>query len=208
MTESVQQVWDRFERWVARYNRTMSREIDKIVDAEGCESIMLPLARHWQIGGDLIVGFHEGEDFRKVVRERISFFRAYLCDISFDGGEFMSRFSQFLPLQYPSRCERTLGVWLEQELEGEPEAGSDFGFQGFDASFFVKSLKDVDMASMRSVLPFDQMYLRKADGDEWSKREVKDLKEHLQRDLEHDAFYSKIRASHESEFLVLKFSWQ
>ena len=43
------------------------------------------------------------------ISQKINFIRGYLMDISFDGPEFMAKHSDFLTLQYPSKCNNFYG---------------------------------------------------------------------------------------------------
>jgi len=142
------------------------------------------------------------------IKSKIGFIRGYLVDISFDGPVFMSKHSQFLTLQYPSRCENALGIWLEQDLQGDAESGGYFGYQGWDVSLFVNRISDVDMAAVRNILPFDSMWLRKPGSAPWRKEEIKQLTGHLKQDLECDGNLHKMRAGMDGHLLKVEFAWK
>ena len=208
MSESIQQVWDRIERWLRRYTKVARETAREMCDGGYDEAGNLFASKAFEIGGDALVDFSlTEEDLLERIKSKISFVRGYLVDISFDGPVFMSKHSGFLTLQYPSRCERALGIWLEQDLEGEIEAGDYFGFQDFDVSLFVNCISDVDVASMRCILPFDTMRLRKSVGVPWLKQEVKDLTSHLKQDLDSDGYDCRIRVEMERSLLTLEFRW-
>lgn len=209
MTESVQDVWDRFERWENGYLKACAKEIGRMCKRGfSNDSAQFLLTQH-ELGCDPILDLDLQENqLNTRIQQKVLFFRAYLVAISFDGARFMSMHSKFLHLQYPKRSLGAMGVWLEQSIEKEEiEAGFSHLFQGFDGSLFVKSLADVDWASMHAVLPFDWMHLRKPDGSEWSQEERKELKQHLREDLCFDGLEYKVRTRQKGGLLTLSFEW-
>lgn len=188
MTRSTQKSWDKFERWVSRYRKVSLRAIEELLDSEYPDfDGGLFLCKNFELNLDLIFDFHVlKSELSSRVENKISFLRGYLVDISFDGPEFVERHSNFLTQQYPSKCNNAIGVWLEQDLEGNLEAGSYFGFQKFDVSFFCKNIKDVDLASMRSILPFDRMFVRLPKGQTWDATTDKAMLEQIEEDLKFD----------------------
>ena len=209
MAESVQDVWDRFERWEDRYLKACAKEIGRMCKRGFSNGSAQFLLTHQELGCDPILDLHlEENDLNKRIQQRALFFGAYLAVISLDGGRFMSKHSKFLHLQYPKRCLGAMGVWLEQSIDVEEiEAGVSPRFQGFDGSLFIKSMADVDWASMRAVLPFDWMHLRKHDGSQWNQVERTELKQHLQEDLSFDGLEYKVTTRQKGGLLTLSFEW-
>jgi hypothetical protein len=209
MTESIQDTWDKFERWAYRYKRVCERWVEEMFDSgySDDEGLFLrtEMELHCYSFSDLNIS--ESDCYTRI-KSKIGFLRGYLVNISFDGPEFMASHSRFLTLQYPSKCDNAMGVWLEQDLEGEIEAGSYFGFNDFDVSFFCKSLNDVDLASMRSILPFDRMSLRRPKGKAWDGACIAEVLDRLKYDLEFD-YQVKIEPDeYESgEILYIGFTW-
>lgn len=209
MTETIQGVWDRFERWAKRYKQACFKDIDRLCDEGWCDTSILYLAKAHELGFDLVSDLNlDAVDLKNRISQRIQFIRAYLVDISFDGDEFMSKHSRFLSYQYPSASERSLGVWLEQSLEEPIEAGSSFHFQDFDVSFFIKDFSDIDWVSMRSILPFDTIYLRKKEGKAWGSSEAQQVFEGISCDLNYDGYTHEIDKSVILNLLKLDFSWK
>ena len=167
------------------------------------------LLMHGELGCDPILDLAlDEEQLNRRIEQKVQFIRAYLVDISYDGGDFMSRHSKFLHLQYAGRSARALGVWLEQSMDvPEIEAGSSFHFQGFDGWLFLNNMKDVDWASIRSVLPFDLMHVEKPDGSKWTQADRKQLKELLSEDLGSDGHDYKVRMTEKAGSLTLEFNW-
>jgi|GEM_PF-2882689 len=104
MCRTVQDVWDKFERWKKRYETVCHKAIDEIVscgysDLDGG----LCFSKWYELNQDLILdlGISESELSNRIT-EKIQFLRGYLVDISYDGPEFMVKHSNFLTFQYPS----------------------------------------------------------------------------------------------------------
>ena len=210
MAESVQDVWDRFERWEDRYRKACTRRIGRMCKKGYSDVPARFLLTAGELGCDPVLDLDLDEDHLIArIGQKARFLRAYLVDISYDGGRFMSQKSRFLHLQYPKRCLTAIGVWLEQSMDAEePEAGASFLFQGFDGSLFVKDLADVDWASMRAVLPFDRMYLQKPDGSKWSTDERDHVKRQLREDLYFDGHEYRVRTQQKGDILTLDFAWR
>ena len=140
---------------------------------------------------------------------KVSFLRGYLVDISFDGPEFMATHSNFLTSQYPSKCNNSIGVWLEQNLEGEIEPGGYFGFREFDVNFFCKSIEEIDLASMRNILSFDRMFIRRPKGRDWDSSSASDILRIVKEDLEFD-YSVKVQAEDDKwgELFSMNFIWE
>lgn len=209
MVESVQDVWDRFERWSERYLEACAKEIRRMCRSGFSNDSARFLLEAHELGSDPILDLDLDEnELNRRAQRKVRFIRAYLSDISHDGGRFMSMYSKFLPLQSPKRCLGAMGVWLEQSIDDEEiEAGSSLLFQGFDGSLFIKSIADVDWASMRAVLPFDWMRLQKHDGSEWTQEERKDLRKQLREDLGFDGYEYKLKTRQKAGLLTLSFEW-
>lgn len=209
MVDSVQDVWDRFERWSERYQEVCANEIRRVCKRGFSNGSAQFLLTHHELGCDPILDLDLDEDeLNARIQRKLLFLSAYLADISHDGGRFMSMHSKFLHLQSPKRCLGAMGVWLEQSMDVDKiEAGNSFVFQGFDGSLFIKSIADVDWASMRAILPFDWMHLRKPGGSEWTQEERKELKQHFREDLGFDGYEYKLKTRQKRGLLTLSFEW-
>lgn len=211
MPNSIQDTWDRFERWASRFKKVCEERIEEMFECgySDIDGGLFVCKRH-EFGGDLLL---DCTVFRSELSERISekinFIRGYLVDISFDGPDFMARHSKFLSLQYPSQCNNAIGVWLEQDLEVEDEPGGYFRFQGWDVSFFCKEIRDVDLASMRNVLPFDRMFVRRPKGIAWDRASSKKFLRDVKSDLEFD-YHVQVEMGKDLSYqlLTLEFTWQ
>ena len=210
MTRSILDTWDTFNRWVCRYTKVCHTAINDICERGYSDSDALFLQEYYEINGDLWLDLEIAHsELYERISNKIAFLRGYLVDISFDGEEFMDRKSNFLSLQYPTRCNKAIGVWLHQELKKRMEAGAYFGFQESDVSFFCKDIKDVDLASMRNILPFDEMFLRLPAGRHWDASTADEVIEKINNDLGFDySFSMKAGAKKDVELLVLNFTWE
>jgi hypothetical protein len=202
---SVQSFWDRFEQWVYRYRKTCHQAIEDIFDCGYSDfDGGLFLCKPHELNLDIILDLNLTEsDLYDRIAEKISLLRGYLVDISFDGPEFMYRHSRFLTSQYPSKCNNSIGIWFEQDLEGEVEVGEYFGFQGFDANLFCKSIEDIDLSSIRTVLPYNRMFVRRQKGQPWDTQSVTTVLQQIKDDLEFDYEVQMEPEWHESKELLL-----
>lgn len=211
MTRSRQDTWDKFERWAYRYKKVCHKVIEEIFDCGYSDFDGGLFLQKWhELNQDIVLDLNVSEsELSTRISNKINFLRGYLVDISFDGPEFMAQHSNFLTLQYPSKCNNSIGVWLEQNLEGEIEAGGYFGFQDFDVNFFCKSIKDVDLASMRNILPFDRMFVRRPKGQTWDTISVNNVVQQVKEDLECD-YTVKIQTDGNEpvELLSTSFTWE
>ena len=149
--------------------------------------VSLLLCKWHELNQDLIADLMLSEfELETRVCNKLNFIRGYMIDISFDGEQFVDQKSTFLTLQYPDKCNNALGVWLEQDLGDRLETGGYYGFGEFDISFFCKDIADVDLASMRGVLRFNKMYLRRPQGKKWDAESAKDALQKVKNDLEFD----------------------
>lgn len=212
MKNSIQDVWDRFEAWQRRYRRRCYQVIDEMEEqgyADPMEGLFL--RKPQELCGDLISDFLlDSDDLKNRIDKKIEFLRGYLVDISFDGPEYMDKCSRFLPCQYPSRCNNATGLWLEQDLEHEPmEPGLYHGFQDFEVQIFCKKIVDIDLASMRSVLPFDILHARLPKGEGWTRESSNQLVSEIRSDLEFDEeqFDVDVIGYDRTEILTLSFKW-
>ncbi|MFK5948004.1 MAG: hypothetical protein QM500_04430 [Methylococcales bacterium] len=210
MTDSIQDTWNKFERWVSRYKKSCNKTFEE-VDERGYSNNNenLFVCKWHEIDQDITMDFNVTEtEISTRVANKISFLRGYLVDISFDGPSFMEYHTNFLTLQYPSRCNNAIGVWLDQDLDGEVELGAYFGFSDFDVSFFCKSIEDVDLSSMRGILPFDRMFIRRQKGIDWDSKSIDKFVEQVKEDLEFDyAVEIKIDGNDNKNILLLSFIW-
>lgn len=210
VTCTIQDIWNKFDRWAYHYQKVCHRLIELHFNSESFDSCNdLFLSQGNGLRQDIISDLDLTEaQLYNCISHRINFLRGYLVEISNDGAVFMAVHSNFLTLQYPSRCNHAMGIWLEQPMEGEIEAGSYYGFQEFDVSFFCKSIKDVDLASMRHVLPFDRMLVRQPKGKTWDSIHTNELLTQIKEDLEFD-YSVTIHADGElGEILNIEFDWE
>jgi len=211
MTRSIQDTWNKFERWSHRYKKVCHKVIKEIIKYDSSDLDKgLFLQNSHEFHQDLGYYNSESELLTRISR-KIDFLRGYLVDISFDGPEFMAQQSDFLTQQYPSRCDNSIGVWLEQSREGDIECGAYFGFQDFDVSFFCKSIKDVDLASMRNILPFDHIIVRRPKNQIWDKISVNNFVQQVNKDLEFDYTYTVEIHTHKNRpvrVFSMTFTWE
>ena len=193
MADSIQTTWNKFERWQARYTKTCYKAIDKMTTGEDDYDSLeyhLFLQNWYEYDLDLIIDMGLSEsDLQRRVANKINFLRGYLVDISYDGAEFMAQHSNFLSLQYPSKCNNAYSIWLEQYGDDDGngiEAGASFHFQEFEIGFFCKSIEDIDLASMRNILPFDRLFIRRPKGENWDIDSIENITHLIKEDLESD----------------------
>jgi len=190
-TPSMQDNWGRFERWSRRYLR---KSADFVAahwdDGDWYDPRWLAYANRSELGSpDAYESIHDmEEEVERRVQQKLRFLRAYLVDISVDGPAFMAAKSHFLSCQYPSRCSTAWGFWFEQSLKGEVKAGSYPGFQEVEAHLFLNTPTDADFGSIRSVLPFDTLIVRRPHGELWYPESAKALVVELRKDMEFDGY--------------------
>lgn len=180
---TIQEHWDRFDRWATRYARICQHKINALSAMEYFDFPDYLFACKWYEYG--AASFEAGitpEKMRAEVRNRIRFLRGYFVDVSFDGAEFMDRTTNFLSLQYPSKCNDVMTFWFEQSLESE-EIGAYHGFQEYDVSLFCRSPTDIDFESIRNIMPFDRFFVRRPCGAIWDKGSVTELVGTVREDL-------------------------
>lgn len=204
--------WARMDRWARRYASASVEfvsEHERVGDwydprwlAFATQS-ELQSPEAWEGIGDL------EDEIRRRVQQKFAFLHAYLVDIAPDGPAFMSKKFGFLPWQYPSKCDQAWGFWFQQNPDRDLEPGSVPGFQELEGQLFLSSPEDVDLASIRSVLPFDYVSVRKPCGESWSRAEAYELLSVLASDLGSDGydFEAEIEGL-ETPVLRLTFQWQ
>ena len=207
---SIQGTWDRFERWASRYKKICMAIIDEISDKGHCGTELVLFSQNWSdLNLDIIMDCNlERSELAARINNRIRFLRAYLVDISFDGEEFMYKYSQFLSCQYPKVCDKQFAFWLEQYIDGNPEAGGYSLFQEFEASFFCKDPAQIDFASMRTVLPFDRMLIRRPNGEVWDRHGADAIMATIREDIKFDYDFRMYPSEYKGkELLVVNFVW-
>lgn len=210
MERSVQGVWDRFERWTKRYKIACHKAIEEMFKCGYSEFDNALYLRKWhELNQDIILDLNISEsELSNRIYQKIDFLRGYLVDITFDGPEFMAKHSDFLTLQYPSQCNNAIGVWLEQRLDSEVEAGGYSGFQEFDVNVFCRSIADIDLASMRNVLPFDRMFLRRPKGKAWDVSSIRSIVQQVKEDIEFDYEVQVKPDNGPKDLLSINFTWE
>ena len=178
----------KYRQWRDDYYEVCKKAIDEMLENGNAGSDKgLFLCKWNELNHDLIADLSLPEDELEIrVVNKLNFIRGYMIDISFDGEQFVDEKSTFLSLQYPNKCNDALGVWLEQDLGGKIETGAYFGFQKFDISFFCNDISDVDLASMREVLLFNKIFLRRPKGVNWDTGNANDVYQKIKNDLEFD----------------------
>lgn len=184
-TSDVQAQWDRFERWATRFRRSTSSIVDDLSEKELVDTpdYLFLLRRSEQEG--FVEPPHESGDLYALeerAKEKIAFLRGYLVDISFDGAEFMALKSQFLTLQYQSRCDSAMGFWFVQ-WPGNSRPGAYHSFQEDEVALFAKSPNDIDFESVNNILPFDRIFIRQAEGVPWSEARAREIRQAIKSDL-------------------------
>jgi hypothetical protein len=89
--QSVQGVWDRFERWAERYRRICNETIAKMSERgySGANEGLF-LCKRNEFNHDLVLNFNLSEqELRDRVDGKVRFLRGYLRDIMCDGAEYM-----------------------------------------------------------------------------------------------------------------------
>ena len=181
----IQSQWDRFERWVTRFRRTTSSIVDDLTKKELVDTPDYLFLLRWSEYRGLMVPPHECGDLQMLeerAKEKISFLRGYLVDISFDGAEFMALKSSFLTLQYQSRCDSVMGFWFEQWPENS-RPGAYHSFQEDEVALFAISPNDIDFESVNNILPFDRIFIKQAGGASWSELKAKEIRQVIKNDL-------------------------
>jgi len=209
MIGSLVDTMKKYRQWRDGYKQVCDKTINEMLDNGNAGSDNgLFLCKWSELNKDLIADLMLSEDELETrVVNKLNFIRGYMIDISFDGEQFVGEKSAFLSLQYPDNCRDVFGVWLEQDLGDKNETGAYFGFQEYDVNFFCKNIADVDLASMREVLLFNKMYLRRPKGVNWDTENAKDVYQKIKDDLEFDFEVDiTIDDSEYDELLLLHFN--
>jgi len=208
---SMQDHWARFERWSRRYRRTSAEFVAAHADeGDWYDPRWLAYASRWELRSpDAYESIHDmEEEVERRVQQKLRFLRAYLVHISADGPAFMAVKSRFLSCQYPSRCDAAWGFWFEQSMEGDLEIGGIPGFQEFEAELFLNTIAEADFGSIRSVLPFDTLIVRRPYGEIWSAATAAALVVELRRDMEFDAYFFEVDLEGiDTALLCIEFHW-
>jgi hypothetical protein len=211
LNATIADIWRKFERWAYRYRRVGSQTIKDISSRGYCEPHeQLFLNTPYELNVDWILDLNLSElDLVSRLKEKISFLRGYLVDISYDGAAHMQRYSRFLSQQYPSRCNKSLGLFFEQAMTPDCEAGSYFGFQGFQANLFCGTFNEIDITSIRNILPFNRLYVRRPYGGAWNSRFVKTIIKEVKNGLEYeytiDTHIDEVAPR--QQMLTIEFKW-
>ena len=209
--QSIQDVWDRFERWARRYGRVCTEKVAEMCErgyARADETLFI--CTRSEFSHDLDFDFNLSEqELCGRVDSKIRFLRGYLRDIMCDGAEFMSQHSAFLPLQYPGRCAYAMTLWLEQDMEDDTPR-TYAGFLESDMTLFLKDLNSLDLSSVRNVLPFNRLHLRSREGIHWDNVRSGDVLCQLKYDLEFDGnlFDIDISWDENNEIMSCAFRWK
>ena len=179
--------WTPFERWARRFKAVSHAKLDKLFKDDFIEhEDWLFLQKRYEIG--TVIGIDcdiDERELRRRVRAKAHFLRQYFANVSFDGDIFFNRCLKVLPYQYASRCNNCIGVWLERDLE-KLHLNLHQEISDFDVSFFCKSLEDVNLSSMREVLPFDTIFVKLPKELKWTKQTAKKFKKQIEKDLKFD----------------------
>lgn len=203
-TLTVQQQWDRYERWSRRLRLVSDSLMQQLEDeddnAPDVDRLLYAAASHEWRGKDdvdtsLIV---QAAPFR--IASKIEFVKTYFRDVSFNGPEFMGHVANFLSCQYPSRCNRCYALWFEQCDETLDDTWR------FDCALFVPSIDAIDYFSVHEILPFDSLTIRAPRGLPWGKDQIHAACANIQNDLAQDGLDVEIKARRRGqELLELKF---
>jgi hypothetical protein len=204
--------WARFERWARRYASASDEFVsDHEHEGDWLDPRWLAFATQWELESpEAWEGIGDLEDeVRRRVQQKLAFLHAYLVDIAPDEPAFMSKKFGVLPWQYPSKCDQAWGFWFQQNPDGDLEPGSVPGFQELEGQLFLPSPEGADFASIRSVLPFDHLSVRRPRGEAWTRSEAYKLLSVLASDLGFDGydFEPEIKGL-ETPVLRLSFQWQ
>ena len=84
------------------------------------------------------------------------------------------------------------------------------GFLDIDMTLFVKNLEDVDLSSIRNVLPFNRLHLKNKKGVDWNNICSGDVLCRLKYDLEFDGYSFDIDISWDEDDQIMScaFRWK
>ena len=176
---STQNIWDSFYRWEKRWKRAVG---------------LAGFGMHIWRCEDLFEFKPEidSEEMLRRIQSKIGFISGYFVDISFDGAGFMEKNGlTMLPLQYPKRCNNSYGIWLVLHDMDLADFGS-WHFHDDQVNIFCSNATELDWFSMRSVLPYDEIFIRSPKGVAWTKKLMHETATEIQDDLEFDGFEGKI----------------
>jgi len=175
--------WRRFEAWAKRFAESALKkprsnaETIFLADYNWVESIYeYPAAR-----------FHDA------AAQKIAFMRAYLVDMSFDSTDFNTDVKELLLPQGRIRAPKTLGFWFAQTDIAQFGAGTSHHFQGSQMPLFATSIKQIDFATVCSILPYDEIVIRNPEGN-WEKSDLAKISRRISNDLDKEGYGTEIEA--------------
>ena len=180
MMDRIVEGWQVFERWAKRFRATAGHQsafslstAPEVFDAEffDPDECKIPTdARQWA----------------ERVNDRITFFRDYFVDISFDGGDFYATVKELLSHQSPRASLKSYGIWVSCCGVADGIQDGNLHFRGDRITLFCGELDQYDFTSIMNICPFDQLILRNKDGADWTKQEVRAFLKILREDLGYD----------------------
>ena len=205
-SESMYQVWERFDQWSSSYLQQSQEAIRKILETGGTDDHGLFVMASKELDGDHRIDKCLSEaDLIKRIKRKISVIRAYLFGLSAFGPLYMAKHSEFLELQAPARCEQAMGIWLVEGLDSKVNHCGYFGEKGAEISLFANSISDLNLDCFRDSVLFDSMRLLKPGGAAWQNSEITDVILDVRKSMGFWEFNHTKRLDRDGSLLTLDF---
>jgi hypothetical protein len=196
--DQIVEGWDVFERWAKRFKARAA--VDKRYAY--CLSNANEVSYLFESSGLFDLNLNDLEypsDAEMRIRDRISFLRDYLVDISFDGGDFHANVKKLLASQAPRACPIGYMIWLGVNDIGALQPQGTLHFRGVDTALFCKDYNDYDLASVMNIAPFEKIFARNRRGADWSRKDARAFLANLKSDLAFDGIEIETSPYYEGE---------
>ena len=176
--------WEVFERWAKRFKAKAAVDQRYAYCLSNADEVSY-LFESSDLNLDLS-DFEYPSNAKGRIRDRISFLRDYLVDISFDGGDFHATVKKLLASQAPRACPVGYMIWLGvNDLDALQPQGT-LHFRGVGTALFCKEFDDYYFASVINVAPFETVFVRNKRGADWSREDAHAFLANLKDDLAFD----------------------
>lgn len=146
---------------------------------------------HEEYGDSLDIEEYQ-EDCADFFAEKAKFFSAYLRAANLDGSLTKKAMHSFLSDQLPSQGEPLTSVWFNQNDQDSGESGCYPDYNSTECQIFTGDLQTIDYADVFSIVPYDQIIIRKDSGI-WTKSDKKNVEKIISEDLAFDGITKNLK---------------
>lgn len=129
--------------------------------------------------------------------EKVRFIGAYISMVALDSRHFERDVRRLLKWQGRLTAPKHFGIWTNQR--NIAEFGSGIVNAGAGGSIFCEEVKQIDFSNLSSVMPFDQVLIRRPAG-KWKLSELRSIASQMKNDFSWDGVDSEISFYRYGEF--------